>query len=33
VAEWYTKKLAEYAVNSQFEDYPAEVVERAKVLI
>ena len=33
MAEWYTKKLAEYAVNSQFEDYPAEVVERAKVLI
>lgn len=31
--DWYTKKLAEYAVNSRFEDYPIEVIERVKVLI
>ncbi|MGD2147182.1 MAG: MmgE/PrpD family protein [Anaerolineae bacterium] len=30
---WVTKDLATYAVETQFEDYPHEVVERAKILI
>lgn len=30
---WYTKKLAEYAVNSRFDDYPDAVIERTKVLM
>lgn len=29
----YTKKLAEYAVNSRFENYPVEVIEQVKMLI
>jgi 2-methylcitrate dehydratase PrpD len=30
---WVTKDLATYAVETQFEDYPQEVVERVKILI
>lgn len=33
MSEWYTKKLAEYAVSTRFEDYPNEVIERVKILI
>jgi len=30
---WVTRDLATYAVETQFEDYPQEVVERAKILV
>jgi 2-methylcitrate dehydratase PrpD len=30
---WVTRELATYAVETEFEDYPAEVIDRAKVLI
>ena len=30
---WVTRELAEYASGIRFEDYPAEVIERAKTLI
>jgi 2-methylcitrate dehydratase PrpD len=30
---WVTRELATYAVETEFEDYPQEVIDRAKVLI
>jgi 2-methylcitrate dehydratase PrpD len=30
---WVTKELADYAVKTRFADYPAEVIDKAKILI